>query len=207
MSKFPTKEADILALAKQMKAGYTAHSGDFPSNTGAHFLGFAITVYKNTRSAQIQAKAALKLATEEKQDKLNLLKDQMKTRLRKSEVDVSGDPDKLAYLGWGPKAAPIPVEAPAPPVNLRTTAEGQGTARLAWDSPDGNSGGPVRNYIIERRQQPADGEFGPWTIAGSALTNEINLTGQPCRLKLEYRVGAINTGGESIPSNTVAVVL
>ena len=33
------------------------------------------------------------------------------------------------------------------------------------------------------------------------------LTNQPRGPQLEYRVKAVNVGGESIPSNTVAVVL
>ena len=40
-----------------------------------------------------------------------------------------------------------------------------------------------------------------------ALQSESIIMGQPCGSQLEYRVKAINTGGESPPSNTVAVVL
>ena len=40
-----------------------------------------------------------------------------------------------------------------------------------------------------------------------AIESETSLTNQPRGPQLEYRVKAINVGGESIPSNTVAVVL
>jgi len=35
MPKFPKREADILALADAMLAGYQAHAADFPSHTMA----------------------------------------------------------------------------------------------------------------------------------------------------------------------------
>ena len=66
----------------------------------------------------------------------------------------------------------------------------------------------MRTYIIERRQQPeGGGEFGKWQQAGIALESEATIMNQPRGVQLEYRVKAINTGGESTPSNTVAVVL
>jgi hypothetical protein len=40
-----------------------------------------------------------------------------------------------------------------------------------------------------------------------ALDGEIILTGQPRGARLEYRVIAMNAGGQSAPSNTAAVVL
>ena len=51
------------------------------------------------------------------------------------------------------------------------------------------------------------GEFGEWGQAGIALETETTLMNQPRGPQLEYRVKAINTGGESMPSNTVMVVL
>ena len=43
--------------------------------------------------------------------------------------------------------------------------------------------------------------------ATTAVITEATLTGQPRGPQLEYRIKAVNIGGESIPSNTVAVVL
>lgn len=130
----------------------------------------------------------------------------MKNYLKKSEVNVSGDPEKLAYIGWESAASPQPVEVPGQPCNLYSSIQGAGIVLLKWDRP--GSGGTVRNYIIEKRQQPAGGgEFSSWEIVATALNNEINLTGQPCGIQLEYRAKAVNTSGESPPSNTVMVVL
>ena len=40
-----------------------------------------------------------------------------------------------------------------------------------------------------------------------AIESEASLIDPPRGPQLEYRVKAVNVGGESIPSNTVAVVL
>ena len=187
MPKFPKREADILALANAMLAGYAAHSVDFPSHIGPPVLAMKRFVY-------ISAKLAA-------------LVEKMKAELKKSEVDVGSDSEKLEYIGWGPKASPTPADPPGQPRNLEVVIQEAGTVLLDWKSPARGSGGNVRTYVIKRRQQPEGGEFGKWQQAGVALETEATLVNQPRGLQLEYRVKAINNGGESIPSNTVAVVL
>ncbi|GAG57730.1 unnamed protein product, partial [marine sediment metagenome] len=185
MPMFPKKEDDILTLIDRMIAGRIAHPGDFP-----HLSVVGLTAkrqgYIMTRDAQADAYAAAKLATEDKLAALKSLQKTMKKKLKQSEVDLAGDPEKLRYIGWGPRTEPQPVEAPTAPRNLHSIAEGQGMLWLAWDKPA--SGGPARNYIIERREQLETGsEFGMWSLAGSALNNEINLKGQPRGVQAEYR--------------------
>jgi hypothetical protein len=208
MATFPTKESEIVVLAETMVAGYTAHPADFPSITSSAVadLTSVLGTYQSDKQAQTDARAQATIATETKIQKLEDLTDVMKNDLKLSEVDVAADPTKLAEIGWGPRQDPQPVEAPGQPTNLHPVAEGQGMLWLAWDSPE--SGGPPRNYVIERREQPAGGgEFGDWEIVGTALNNEISLTDQPRGIQMEYRVTAVNLGGESMPSNTAAVVL
>ncbi|MFA5239090.1 MAG: fibronectin type III domain-containing protein [Phycisphaerae bacterium] len=65
----------------------------------------------------------------------------------------------------------------------------------------------MRNYIIERRDQQQDGSFGAWTLVQTTYNCEINLTEQPVETRVEYRVKASNAAGESMPSNSVSVVL
>ncbi|HEW79641.1 MAG TPA: fibronectin type III domain-containing protein [Phycisphaerales bacterium] len=207
MPTFPTKEAEVVALVEAMIAGYTAHGADFPSVTVAD-LQTALSNYQTDKQAQDDAKAQAQIATVTKTDNLDALKELMRNDLKVSEVDVVDDPEKLTQIGWAPKAPPQPVVAPGQPTNLHPTAEGQGMLWLAWDRPASGSGGPVRNYIVERREQPAGGgEFGTWSIVGSALNNDISLTDQPRGIQMEYRAKATNIGGESMPSNTAAVVL
>jgi hypothetical protein len=209
MPTFPTKELEVVALVQTMIAGYTAHPADFPSIdplTDLPALQTALDTYQADRNSQEDAKAQAKLATVTKDDKLDALAELMKNDLKLSEVDTATDPIKLAEIGWGPRQQPQPVAVPGQPLNLHPVAEGQGMLWLAWDTPA--SGGPVRNYIVERREQPAGGgEFGDWSIAGTALNNEINLNDQPRGIQMEYRVMAANITGQSIPSNTSAVVL
>ena len=70
------------------------------------------------------------------------------------------------------------------------------------------SGGAMRTYVIERRQQQeGGGEFGKWQQVGVALETEATLVIQPRGVQLEYRIKAINTGDKSVPSNIGAVVL
>ena len=209
MPKFPRSESEVVVLVETMIAGYTAHPADFPSIdplTDLPALQAALDGYQADRNGQEDARAQAKIATVTKDAKLDALVELMKNDLKLSEVDVADDPEKLAQIGWGPRQQPQPVPPPGQPNNLHPVAEGQGMLWLAWDRPA--NGGPIRNYIVERREQPAGGgEFGAWAIVGTALNNEINLTGQPCRVQLEYRVKAVNAGGESMSSNTVAIVL
>ena len=207
MPKFPKREADILALADAMLAGYSAHAVDFPSSDRVPLL-FGRSAYINAKNYQTDALAAAQVATEEKDAKLAALVEKMRAELKKSEVDVGADSEKLEYIGWGPKAPPSPADPPGQPRNLDAAMQGAGTVLLDWKAPARGSGGQVRTYVIERRQQPeGGGEFGQWQQTGIALESETTLMNQPRGVQLEYRVKAVNTGGESLPSNTVAVVL
>ena len=208
MATFPTKEANVVALVETMIAGYTAHGADFPSVDAAAVtaLQTALDGYQTDKNTQEDARAQAQIATVTKDTKLDELVELMKNDLKLSEVDVADDPEKLAQIGWGPKQQPQPVEAPGQPTDLHPVFEGEGVLSLKWKKPAAGSGGPVANYIIERREQ-SGGQFGAWTIAGTSLTNEINLDDQLRGIQLEYRVKAVNGGGQSMPSNTAAVVL
>jgi hypothetical protein len=211
MAQFPNAEADIVALASAMIAGYTAHPADFPSMdplTDLVALQAALSGYQTAKTAQTDALAAAQVATESKDLKIDDLEDLMRDELKKSEVDVGSDSEKLEYIGWGPKAPPTPAITPGQPRNLDPVVQGPGTLFLDWKPPARGSGGTVRTYVIERREQPAGGgEFGSWAQVGIALETETTLMDQPRGPQLEYRIKAVNAGGESIPSNTAAVVL
>jgi len=211
MAQFPNAEADIVALANAMIAGYIAHPADFPSTdplTDLVALQTMLTNYNASKTAQIDALAAAQVATETKNLRLGALENVMRDELKKSEVDVGSDSEKLEYIGWGPKAPPSPAETPGQPRNLDPASQGAGTLFLDWKAPARGSGGTVRTYVIERREQPTGGgEFGSWAQIGIALETETTLADQPRGQQLEYRVKAVNAGGESVPSNTAAVVL
>ncbi len=207
MPTLPSKEADILALARQMLAGYQSHPADFPS-INPMFLNMKCFLYATVRKGQLEAHSQLLLATDNKNASLDTLRELMKNCLKKSQVDAAGDPDKLGYIGWGPKALPVSVDPPGQPRNLAALNQGPNSVTLEWKPPAPGSGGPVRTYVIEKRNQPqGGGDFSNWQPVDTALETEALLTGQQRGVQLEYRIKAINTGGESPPSNTAAVVL
>jgi len=206
MPKFPKRQADIEALALAMLYGYSNHFADFPS-ADTFALISTYSEYTSDKDAQTEALAKAQIATDEKDEKLTVLVEKMKAELKKSEVDVGDSQEKLEYIGWGPKAPHSPADPPGQPRNLDAAVQGAGTVLLDWKAPARGSGGNVRTYVIERRQQPDGGEFGDWAQVGIALESEAILMNQPRGVQLEYRVKAINTGGESTPSNTVALVL
>ena len=207
MPEFPKNQVQIAALARRMLEGFLLNQADFPS-FNFNLLSGKYRIYRGRKKAQTKAMGALRLATKSKTDKLAILKRTMKDCLKKSEVDAADNPEKLALIGWGPRHSPQPIAAPGQPVNLRSIAESADTILLQWLSPQVGTGGPVRNYIVQRRQQPEGaGQFGEWQLAGTLFNNEITLTDQPRGIQLEYQVKAVNTGGISPPSNTLAVVL
>jgi hypothetical protein len=207
MAKFPRAEADITALAVSMMTGYGAHATDFPSADAATLIA-VYGVYYAAKNAQTDAMAAAQIATEAKDTAMDAMENLMRAELKKSEVDVGADGEKLEYIGWGPKSAPNPSTPPGQPRILEALVQGPGTLFLDWKSPARGSGGTVRTYVVERRQQPdGGGEFGDWAQIGIALASETSLSNQPRGPQLEYRIKAVNVGGESMPSNTVAIVL
>jgi len=206
MSVFPHSESEIDTLAAEMIAGYTAHAVDFPS-ADAIGLTAAKAAYDTAKTSQTDAVGAGQVATEVKNTGLTVLEEFMKTELKKSELDVASDPEKLTLIGWGPKDPATPVIPPAQPDNFNAVLQGPGNVILDWKRPSA-PGGPVRDYIVERRDEPAGGgEFGEWTLVATTLERELELLDQPRSIQMEYRVKARNLGGESEASNTVAVVL
>ncbi len=207
MANFPKKEADVIALVQSMIAGYAAHAVDFPS---ADPLGLqtALDGFLADNQSQDDARAQAQIATATKTGTLDSLESLMTDSLKASELDVASDPEKLLQIGWGRKAEPVPISAPDAPSNLMPTYEGPGDLTLQWDKPDHDSNRPVVNYAVERRDEPAGGgEFGDWIFVDMTYKNQIDLTGQPRGIQMEYRVTATNAAGQSLPSNTAAVVL
>jgi len=205
MPSFPQSEAEIVALAPNMVGGYTAHGTDFPGVVVAD-LSTALTDYLAARTAQEEARGLAKIATEAKNEKMEALIQLMKDDLKVSQADTSSDPEKLALIGWGPKAPPTPLAAPGAPLELKPTYEGvEGELTLEWKKPV--DGGTVRNYVIQRRIQNSGGAFGSWEILDFAYDTSITFINQPKVVVMEYRVKASNAAGESAESNTVTVVL
>jgi len=208
MPRYPTQQAQILALAEAMIGGYTEQAALFP-NADAALLQSVRDAYNNATAAQTEAMAKAQLATEAKQAALAQLQAVIKRQLKQSQIDTAANPENLNYIGWGPRAAAQSIEAPGQPLALKSIDEGAGTLLTEWRRParGSGSGGPVRTYIIERRELTIDETGDDWKQTAISLETKATLKDQPRGVQLEYRVKAINKGGESPPSNTIAVVL
>ena len=125
MATYPRTQSEISALTELMIAGYNEHPGDFPSADVAA-LQTARDEYNAASQILTEAQAAVKLAAEEKAEKLELLQAITRQELKKSQVDTADQPEKLGFIGWGPKADPQSMQAPCPPGNLKITAQGTG---------------------------------------------------------------------------------
>jgi hypothetical protein len=191
-----------------MIGGYTEHAAMFPNSDVALLQGLR-DAYNTTTAAQTEAMAKSQLATEAKQAALNQLHAVIKQQLKLSQIDSADNPENLNYIGWGPRTAAQSIEAPGQPLTLKSVDEGAGTLLIEWKRPARGSGGPVRTYIIERRELTIDetGDWGEWRQAAISLQTRASLKDQPRGVQLEYRIKAINKAGESQPSNTIAVVL
>jgi len=209
MPRYPTQQAQILALAEAMIGGYTEYAGLFP-NADVGLLQSLRDAYNTAATDQTAAIAKAQLATEAKQAALAQLQAVIKRQLKQSQIDTAANPGNLNYIGWGPRAAEHPTESPGQPLALKSIEEGAGTLLIEWNRPVRGSGGPVRTYIIERRElatdQP-DASFGRWGQATTSLETRASLKDQPRGAQLEYRVKALNKAGQSQSSNTIAVVL
>ncbi|KKL76633.1 hypothetical protein LCGC14_2042940 [marine sediment metagenome] len=69
MPRYPTQQAEILALAEAMIGGYTDHAALFP-NADAPLLQSLRDAYSSAAAAQTEAMAAAHIATEAKQTAL-----------------------------------------------------------------------------------------------------------------------------------------
>ena len=138
MAAYPRTQPEILALTESMIAGYSEHPGDFPSADVAA-LETARSEYHAASETLTGAQSAAKLAAEAKADKLRQLQAVTKAQLKKSQVDTAGNPRKLGFIGWGPKADPQSMQTPSPACNLKITAQGisgkdnkKGVLHLSW---------------------------------------------------------------------------
>lgn len=202
MARFPSKEAEVLALAQDMTAGLTANAATYPAPPVAPAgLQARIDAYTAFRDAAVAALAAAEQATASKNEALQLLTDDMKSDLRYSENTVDFDDDQLKLIGWGGRAAKTSLQAPGQVRSLEAPRQGEGWIFLDWKAP--LEGGAVAAYKIQRRERPD----GPYGDVGMAIETEATLNAQERGKEWEYRILAVNKTGEGEPSNTIMAVL
>lgn len=93
--------------------------------------------------------------------------------------------------------------APDTPRSITIEDLGGGDVRLAWQAPlsDGARGDPATGYVIYRSDNGYG--FGDPIVLGDVLST--TLSGVPVEETRYFRVAATNAGGESMPSEVLAV--
>jgi hypothetical protein len=205
MPRFPLRESDVLALAQSIAAGLALHGEDFP-NADAAALEEKLNIYNMTRNAAEDARSGAMLATAIKKKAAGELETIIKNTLKQAEIDCYSNPTKLTELGWGPRKAPSPMEAPGQPNELEAIKEGPAVLTLSWMK--AKYGGSPTSYKIERSDMPQGGGVpGPWMLLATSYDVNITLQNQPRAVEMQYRVSASNPVGDSMPSSIATVVL
>lgn len=201
MARFPVRESEIIALAHQIIAGFTANPKLFATPpVPTPQLQQELTAFLADCDSANQTDAQASAAHAKKDGSGETLKAGMTSALRYAENTVAS-PEQLGLIGWsGPRAASA-LQAPGQPRALEAVRQGAGWVFLDWKEPA--DGGKPAAYHIQRRELPG----GDWTPAGLAVISEATVTGQPTGKSLEYRVQAVNKAGEGPASNVVDVVL
>ena len=202
MRRFPRREADVAALARQIVSGLTTEADDFQSPPlPPTELQSLLDTYTGMHEDVVQARAALSLAVGDKDEALENLVLGMKADLRYAEYAVKHDGAKLKSLGWSKRKERSPTPIPGQTSHLVTMFEGPGSIALEWKKP--KDGGPVATYLV----QVSHAGRGDWRTASLCFETEITLKDQERGVELEYQVVALNKAGEGVPSNVVAAVL
>lgn len=202
MRKFPRREADVVALARQIIHGLTVKADVYPSPPlDPAELRSLLDAYKRALEATIAARAAATVARKTKDAAFKDLVEGMKAELRYAEHAARYDNAKLMPLGWSGRKEPTPLSVPGAATKLEVKREGPGWVSLSWRKP--KDGGTVATYLIQvshvgRRD---------WRTAGLCFETATVVKDQERGVELEYRVVAINKAGEGLPSNTVTVLL
>ncbi len=202
--QIPRQQAQFVELADHIINGITEHPEIF-TICNAAILEAKRVKFQQQAANLIDAESKVAIAAAAKLESYRDLQQEVKNLIKLCTVVTCGNPAELSYIGWGTKRAPRQIEIPASPGNLRITAQGDnGMLCLVWEK-GRNNGGPVRSFNVERRQ--FNGNWSEWQLAGTSYNSDIKLTKQPIGLKLEYQVRAGNSSGQSMPTNTVSVVL
>ncbi|MCK4629141.1 MAG: fibronectin type III domain-containing protein [Sedimentisphaerales bacterium] len=208
MAVFPKTESSVYDLALQMMNGLNEHGDVYPSITpeAQMALATAIGTYNTARNTQANTQSIAKNATIAKNEKQDLLEEEMQKIIYLAEHDCMNDPGNLDYIGWSDRKTPTPLVKPSQPGELTPAYEGPGTLTLTWDKPA--SGGAVSSYRIERSDQPEGGGVpGPWTLITTSYSENVTMQNQPRGIEMQYRAIATNAAGDSMPSSIATVVL
>jgi len=193
MSRFPKKEADIIALAERMIAGFAANPAVFP-NPPFPPMGSIIGIrwkswQYHLRHGELNAAcAAAESAVADKDQALANLIDALKNDIRYAENTVDFDDDKLKLIGWSGKEAPTALAPPGQVRQIEAPKQGAGVGCwlfLDWKAPA--NGGKPAAYKVQRRSAGIEPVSDRWQDVATAIETEATLVDQPLKTELESR--------------------
>ncbi len=141
----------------------------------------------------------IELAFHDNQQDAELLRD-CRVRAAMARSQVQG----IIRFLHGLSGSQVPLAfAPDTPRNVQVEDNGDGTITLSWIAPlaDGARGDPATGYVVY--ESPNGYGFGNPTVVGNVLT--ATLPAPPTGVVRYYRVAATNPGGESMPTEVLAV--
>lgn len=212
MPRFPARRADKDALYSAIVAGVTANPTDYPSGPGQPFAltafnGFITTknTAKNTRQNE---EGQFRVAVAAEGTAYNNTDNEARRLINLAIATHGVNSPKLLLIGWGPIGEGQSV-VPGQPRTLEAVVQGPGDCFLDWKNPAPGGGGEVDFYRVERRKRTLQGQqtedWGAWQV--TTTVSEINLSGLDRGVEYDFRVIAVNSAGDSAPSNVVTVVL
>ena len=91
-----------------------------------------------------------------------------------------------------------PFDEPSKPGNIEILDWDKDRVELTWSPPESDGGAPIEKYIVEKREKGK----GPWLkgVEVSFPTKKANVAGLTEGKEYEFRVMAVNKGGNSEPS-------
>ena len=96
---------------------------------------------------------------------------------------------------------------PNPPVNLQATQISQNRINLSWSAPTDSGESPLVGYKIESKTSDESDYAILVTNTGSTSITTYSHTGLTAGLTYDYRISAINSAGESNPSDVVTATI
>jgi hypothetical protein len=202
MPEFPRDEIGIVDLGRKFIGGLNASGMNFASlPVSKHEFDVLMQEYNDLtiEIKRIEMQKSNKVSNKNKV--LGKIISGLKRNLRFLELITNGNDIELSKYGWGARRKRQKLKPPEQPRYLENVQQGADFLILDWKAPFG--GGKVKFYKIYRQ---IEGESEPQEI-NSALDTEIKLLNQPRKVTLQFYVTAANNAGESLPSNTVSVVL